>query len=71
MTERLTNEAQGLFTVLRQSADPETVAEIEDFVAEATDRALCRVNTSSNAGVVSGCGPSSKVSANAPASVST
>jgi class 3 adenylate cyclase len=44
MTERLTNEAEGLFTVLRQSADPETVAEIERFVAEAPDRALCRVN---------------------------
>ncbi|HYU10972.1 MAG TPA: adenylate/guanylate cyclase domain-containing protein [Stellaceae bacterium] len=44
MTERLTSEAQGLFTILRQSADPETVAEIEQFVAEAPDRALCRVN---------------------------
>ncbi len=44
MTERLTSEALGLFTVLRQSADPETVAEIERFVAEAPDRALCRVN---------------------------
>jgi class 3 adenylate cyclase len=44
MTERLTSEAQGLFTVLRQSADPETVAEIERFVAEAPDRTLCRVN---------------------------
>src|SRR5258705_7460155 len=44
MTERLTSEAQGLFTVLRQSADPETVAEIERFVAEAPDRALCRIN---------------------------
>src|SRR5580704_4524903 len=44
MTERLTSEAQGLFTVLRQSADPETVAEIERFVAEAPDRALVRVN---------------------------
>jgi class 3 adenylate cyclase len=44
MTERLTSEAQGLFAVLRQSADPETVAEIERFVAEARDRDLCRVN---------------------------
>jgi class 3 adenylate cyclase len=44
MTEPLTSEAQGLFTVLRQSADPETVAEIERFVADAPDRALCRVN---------------------------
>ena len=44
MTEHLTSEAQGLFTVLRQSADPETVAEIERFVAEASDRELCRVN---------------------------
>jgi class 3 adenylate cyclase len=40
----LTSEAQGLFTVLRQSADPETVAEIERFVAEASDRELCRIN---------------------------
>src|SRR5207302_2911436 len=44
MTEHLTSEAQGLFAVLRQSADPETVAEIERFVAEASDRELCRVN---------------------------
>src|SRR5260370_22294447 len=44
MAERLTSEAQGLLTVLRQSADPETVAEIELFVAEAPDRDLCRVN---------------------------
>src|SRR5436190_8320067 len=43
MTERLTSEAQGLFAVLRQSADPEAVAEIERFVAEASDRELCRV----------------------------
>src|SRR6185503_10080323 len=35
---------QGLFAVLRQSADPETVAEIEQFVVEARDRELCRVN---------------------------
>jgi class 3 adenylate cyclase len=44
MSEHLSSEAQGLFTVLRQSADPETVAEIEQFVAEAPDRALCRIN---------------------------
>src|SRR5437016_3574952 len=44
MTEHLSSEAQGLFAVLRQSADPEAVAEIERFVAEASDRALCRVN---------------------------
>src|SRR6266566_1148854 len=44
MTEHLTSEAQGLFAVLRQSADPEAVAEIERFVAEASDRELCRVN---------------------------
>jgi class 3 adenylate cyclase len=44
MTEHLSSEAQGLFTVLRQSADPESVAEIERFVAEAPDRALCRIN---------------------------
>ena len=44
MTEHLSSEAEGLFAVLRQSADPETVAEIERFVAEAPDRELCRVN---------------------------
>src|SRR5262252_1250115 len=44
MSENLSSEAQGLFAVLRQSADPETVAEIERFVAEAPDRELCRVN---------------------------
>src|SRR2546429_4872268 len=44
MTEHLSSEAQGLFAVLRQSADPEAVAEIERFVAEASDRELCRVN---------------------------
>ncbi len=44
MSEPLTSEAEGLFAVLRQSADAETVAAIERFVAEASDRALCRVN---------------------------
>ena len=44
MTERLTSEAQGLFTVFRQSADPEAVAEIERLVTDAPDRALCRIN---------------------------
>src|SRR3954447_14889503 len=44
MTASLTGEAEALFTVLRQSADSETVAAIEHFVAEASDRALCRIN---------------------------
>src|SRR6202049_3686561 len=44
MGEPLTSEAEGLFTVLRQSADAETVAAIERFVADASDRALCRIN---------------------------
>src|SRR5712691_6226304 len=44
MSDPLTSEAQGLFAVLRQSVDPETVAAIERFVAEASDRALCRIN---------------------------
>src|SRR5258708_24369689 len=44
MSEPLTSEAEGLFAVLRQSVDPETVAAIERFVAEASDRALCRIN---------------------------
>ena len=44
MTASLTGEADSLFAVLRQSADHETVAAIEHFVAEAPDRALCRIN---------------------------
>jgi class 3 adenylate cyclase len=44
MSVGLTSEAQGLFDVLRQSADGETVAAIERFVVEAPDRALCRIN---------------------------
>ena len=44
MTEHSSSEAEGLFAVLRQSADPEAVAEIERFVAEAPDRDLCRIN---------------------------
>jgi len=44
MPEQLSREAEGQFAVLRQSAAPEAVAEIERFVAEAPDRALCRVN---------------------------
>src|ERR1700692_2671891 len=44
MNEPLTSEAEGLFTVLRQSVDPETVIAIERFVAEAPDRELCRIN---------------------------
>jgi class 3 adenylate cyclase len=38
------NEAENLFTVLRQSADPEASAAIEALVREAPDRALCRIN---------------------------
>ena len=44
MTASLTDETEALFTVLRQSADGETVAAIEHFVAKAPDRALCRIN---------------------------
>src|SRR3954452_7952851 len=44
MTASLTDETEALFTVLRQSADGETVAAIERFIAEAPDRALCRIN---------------------------
>jgi class 3 adenylate cyclase len=44
MTPSLTDEAEALFAVLRQSADGETAAAIERFVAEAPDRDLCRVN---------------------------
>jgi len=44
MTASLSDETGALFTVLRQSADGETVAAIERLVAEAPDRALCRIN---------------------------
>ena len=44
MSEPLSTEAKGLFTLLRQSADAETVAAIEDLVADGTDRELCRIN---------------------------
>jgi hypothetical protein len=44
MAEPLTNERQGLFTLLHQTADPEAVAAIESLVAEASDRELCRIN---------------------------
>src|SRR6266446_7095627 len=38
------SEAKNLFSVLRQSADPDTVDAIEKLVEEAPDRALCRIN---------------------------
>jgi len=38
------SEARNLFSVLRQSADPETAAAIEKLVEDAPDHALCRVN---------------------------
>jgi class 3 adenylate cyclase len=38
------SESEALFSVLRQSADPETVAAIERLVSEGHDRALCRIN---------------------------
>ena len=38
------SEARNLFSVLRQSADPEAVDAIEKLVQDAPDRALCRVN---------------------------
>jgi len=38
------SEARNLFSVLRQSADPETANAIEKLVQQAPDRALCRVN---------------------------
>jgi class 3 adenylate cyclase len=44
MSASLTSEAQGLFAALRQAADRETAAAIEELVAEASDRALCRIN---------------------------
>jgi class 3 adenylate cyclase len=38
------SEARNLFSVLRQSADPETADAIEKLVHDAPDSALCRVN---------------------------
>jgi class 3 adenylate cyclase len=38
------NEAGNLFTLLRQSADPDAAGAIEELVRDAPDRALCRVN---------------------------
>src|SRR3981189_1304607 len=38
------SEARNLFALFHQSADPGTVAAIEELVREATDHALCRVN---------------------------
>ena len=38
------SEARNLFALFHQSADPGTVAAIEELVREAPDRALCRVN---------------------------
>ena len=40
----MNEEAQALFTVLRQSADPAVVAAIEALVEGAPDPELCRVN---------------------------
>jgi hypothetical protein len=38
------SETEALFTVLRQSSDPDCAAAIEGSVREASDRELCRVN---------------------------
>ena len=38
------SEAGNLFTLLRQSAEPEAAEAIEELVRDAPDRALCRVN---------------------------
>ena len=38
------SESEALFGVLRQSADPECVAAIEQLVGDGPDRDLCRVN---------------------------
>ena len=38
------SEAKNLFSALRQSADPSTLAAIEELVDHASDRALCRIN---------------------------
>lgn len=38
------SEARNLFALLQQSADPGTVAAIEELVRDAQDHALCRIN---------------------------
>src|SRR5271163_2893941 len=38
------SEARSLFSVLRQSTDPDAVDAIEELVQNAPDRALCRIN---------------------------
>ena len=38
------SEAGNLFTLLRQSADPEAAGAIEELVRDAPDRGLCRIN---------------------------
>jgi class 3 adenylate cyclase len=38
------SEAENLFAVLRQSAEPEAADAIEKLVQDASDRALCRIN---------------------------
>src|SRR5216683_4806200 len=38
------SEAKNLFSVLRQSADPDTVDALEKLIQNAPDRALCRIN---------------------------
>jgi class 3 adenylate cyclase len=38
------SEAETMFALLRQSADPAAVAAIEQLVASGTDRQLCRIN---------------------------
>src|SRR5437870_12552885 len=38
------SEGKNLLSVLRQSADPSTVAAIEELVHTAPDHALCRIN---------------------------
>jgi class 3 adenylate cyclase len=43
-TTRMTEEAEALFAVLRQSASETVVPAIEALVRDAPDRALCRIN---------------------------
>ena len=38
------SETEALFSVLRQSADPDAVAAIETLVQDGPDHALCRIN---------------------------
>ena len=44
MSAALSSETEALFAALRQSADRESTAAVEQLIAEGSDGELCRVN---------------------------